>query len=178
MPTQKEFDDLKALVERIAAIPRIQAQLEPGTWPKKMSMGAGVVEPINDAALAIPKSRELIRAELAEAEAKAAFDKAQDRWLAASNHEPGGRYIHSDGLGSNVVEDVPATPFFAGRLDIPEYEAHIAAERALISARVRMFTLQKRREQEMAEYERKKNPPKNVTKPDSAIARIVKWPGR
>jgi hypothetical protein len=173
MPTQKEFDDLKALVERIAATPKVKAYLDGGAWPRKMSHGQGVIEPVNEAALAVPKSKDLVRAELAADEAQRTYDGAKDAWLAASRPESG-TFLHDDGMGSRVVTEVVATPFWSGRIDIPEYQAMLAAERALIAARVKMFARQKRREQEMLDYERRKNPPKNVAKSDGPIARVVK----
>ncbi len=178
MPSEKEFQELAARVARIEAIPRIQAQLKPGSWPRVVGFGEGTVSSGEQDKLAFerahPKSKELVRAEMIEAEAKAAFDQAQDAWLRASQLEPGGQYLSADAQGHNaMVVDVPADTLIQGRLDIPEYGARVDAERALISARVRMFGLQKRREREMIEWERRKNPPKNPSKGDSQS-----WPQR
>jgi hypothetical protein len=166
---EQRVAELEALVEKISQVPKVKPYLQPGTWPRVVGFGEGLTEPVNHAALAVPKSKELIRAELVEADAKVAFDKAQDAWLRASQIEPGGQYLYADaqGTGTNVLVDVPADTLIQGRLDVPEYEAKAAAERALISARVRMFGLQKKREREMIEWEQRRNPSPNPSKDES-----------
>jgi len=175
MPTQREFDELRELVLRIADTPKVRGYLNGA--PQRFD---GLIVPVNEVALAVPKSKELVHAEMVEGECQAAFDKAKQAWLDASAPESGTfeSYVEAGGVrqGLPVRYEVAPQEMIQGKLDIPEYAALQAAERALISARVRMYRLQKQREQAMIEHDRKRNPIKNPSeKPDGGfVTRVVK----
>src|SRR5439155_15380897 len=120
----------------------ISAQLGHTTWPRRMSLSDGAVVPVNEAALAIPKSKALLAAEAAEVEAQAAFELARQA------------------LGeSQLPERNPEDPFavlFRVDLGTPLGQAMLEAERRLIVARVKVFELSRKREAEMVAWDKKR----------------------
>src|SRR5437773_12408795 len=119
MPTlQEQIDTLTARLDRIEQIPKISAQLGHTTWPRPMSFGEGTITPVNEAALAIPKTKALLAAEAAEVEAQAAFDLAKQN-LGESQYP-----------GRNPED--PFAVLFRVDLGTPLGQAMLEAERRLI----------------------------------------------
>ena len=144
MPTlQEQIDTLTARLDRIEQIPKISAQLGHTTWPRPMSFGEGTITPVNEAALAIPKTKALLAAEAAEAEAQVSFEQA--RQALGESQYPG-----------RSPED-PYQDLFRVDLATPLGQAMLDAERRLIRARVKVFELSRKREADMTAWDKKRN---------------------
>jgi hypothetical protein len=182
MPTQREFDDLKALVERIAAGPKVKPYLDGDAWPRTMSRGEGTISSgLDDLAKfdqAHPKDKHLLGSERAVEEAQVVYDSANAALLAASREESGRfvSYIEGGGTlqGSPVVVDVVPQPLVSIRTDVPEFAARLEAERRLITAKTKLFGLQRKRDAERREWELRRNPVLNPSKKDGLVRRVVK----
>jgi hypothetical protein len=183
MPTEKEFAELKVLVERIAASPKVKPYIDGSVWPRPMGLAEGTTSSGASERVAFdaehPKSKDVIAAEAAEGAAQQVYDAASNAWLRASNPNTGGVWMHTDGYGNNVIvdrsEEVANSDLLNGRTDIPEYAAKRDAEGVLIKARVRLIKLQKKRDEEFNAWERKRNPILNPSKSEPGlISRITR----